>query len=263
MSYGYRDADAFAKARRAIKEGAATLAADPAAYRRVVSAGFGLWLDYDWRKEGWDTADVEKNYFSPSRLEASLRAALEQTDELVWIYTEKPRWWSAGGKSVDLPPAYIEAVRRARRSETGDRDTDETCDHDHETVIRTGHVTTVVRPWFGRDERPPASGVSPIRRARRSHSPTRFETRRARRRIPEPGSRLARPIDQKLVSVVSLLMRENPGVYIPAHRRGETIPWSLIHRSAAPRSARVSSLGWTSPSRYRMSWALSGMSACS
>ena len=28
---------------------------------------------------------------------------------------------------------------------------------------RNGHVTTVVRPWFGRDERPPASGVSPIR----------------------------------------------------------------------------------------------------
>jgi hypothetical protein len=85
MSYGYRDADAFAKARRAIKEGAATLAADPAAYRRVVSAGFGLWLDYDWRKEGWDTADLEKNHFSPSRFESSLHAALEHADELVWI----------------------------------------------------------------------------------------------------------------------------------------------------------------------------------
>ena len=56
---------------------AATLAADRAAYERVVSAGFGLWLDYDWPKNGWDTADVEKNYFSPPRLEASLKAAIE------------------------------------------------------------------------------------------------------------------------------------------------------------------------------------------
>ncbi len=36
-------------------------------------------------------------------------------------------------------------------------------------------VTTVVRPWFGRDESPPTSGVSPIRRARPSHSRARLE----------------------------------------------------------------------------------------
>jgi hypothetical protein len=28
----------------------------------------------------------------------------------VWIYTEKPRWWTR----EELPPAYIEAVRKAR-----------------------------------------------------------------------------------------------------------------------------------------------------
>src|SRR5262249_38384407 len=55
MSYGYRDADAFVQAHRAIRHDAATLAADRAAYRRVVSAGFGLWLDYDWREKGWNT----------------------------------------------------------------------------------------------------------------------------------------------------------------------------------------------------------------
>ncbi len=120
MSYGYRDADAFAQAYRAIKHDAATLAADRAAYHRTVSAGFGLWLDYDWRKKGWDLGDPEKNYFSPARFETSLRAAIEQSDEFVWIYTEKPRWWSGSGKTVDLPSAYVETVRRVRRALVGE-----------------------------------------------------------------------------------------------------------------------------------------------
>src|SRR5262249_20389105 len=119
-SYGYRDADAFIQAHRAIRRDAASLAADPDAYRRVVSAGFGLWLDYDWRKKGWDTGDLAKNYFSPDRFETSLRVAVEQSDEFVWIYTEKPRWWSEKGGSIDLPPAYVEAVRRVRRALVGE-----------------------------------------------------------------------------------------------------------------------------------------------
>jgi hypothetical protein len=119
MSYGYRDADAFATAYRSIKQDAEALAADRDAYRRVVSAGFGLWLDYDWRKTGWDMADLEKNYFSPERFEISLRAAIDQSDEFVWIYTEKPRWWSGSGKAVDLPSAYIETVERVRRAPAG------------------------------------------------------------------------------------------------------------------------------------------------
>ena len=99
---------------------AATLAADRAAYRRVVSAGFGLWLDYDWRKKGWNTRDLEKNHFSPAGFETSLRAALEQSDEYVWIYTETPRWWSEKGESVALPPAYADAIRRVRTALAGD-----------------------------------------------------------------------------------------------------------------------------------------------
>ena len=92
----YRDPAAFVKA-RAYQVKAAGLAADPPKYRTVVSAGFGLWLDYDWPKNGWNTARVESNYFSPERFESSLRAAFEQSDEYVWLYTEKPRWWSERG----------------------------------------------------------------------------------------------------------------------------------------------------------------------
>jgi hypothetical protein len=91
------------------------------AYERVVSAGFGLWLDYDWPKKGWNTGDLSKNYFSPDGFETSLRAALEQSDEYVWIYSETPRWWSEKpGGPVALPPAYADTVRRARRALVGD-----------------------------------------------------------------------------------------------------------------------------------------------
>jgi len=116
MSYGYRDAGAFARAHEAIKLNASGLAADRPKYQNVVSAGFGLWLDYDWPKNGWNSAEVEKNYFSPARFEASLRAAVEQSDEYVWIYSEKPRWWSERGGVIELPPAYIEVMRRVRRA---------------------------------------------------------------------------------------------------------------------------------------------------
>ena len=109
MSYGYRDARAFIEAHQAIKTQAAGLAADPAKYQNFVSAGFGLWLDYDWRTKGWSTTEVEKNYFSPARFEASLRAALEQSDEFVWIYSEKPH---AGGRSRAVRSIFLRSMMK-------------------------------------------------------------------------------------------------------------------------------------------------------
>jgi hypothetical protein len=114
LSYGYRDAAEFTAARDTIARAAAQLAADPGAYSQRVSAGFGLWLDFSWRATGWSLEHPEKNYFSPGRFETSLRAALEQADEYVWIYTEQPRWWSEKGGAVDLPPVYLETVRQVR-----------------------------------------------------------------------------------------------------------------------------------------------------
>ena len=114
-SYGYQDRTQFDRAYETMSVKAAGLMADPAAYRRAVSPGFGLWLDYNWRAKGWKTDHPQSNHFTPEGFQASLRAALERADEYVWIYSETPRWWSATGKSVALPPAYVDAIRSARR----------------------------------------------------------------------------------------------------------------------------------------------------
>lgn len=113
-SYGYKKPEQFAAAYRSMTQELLPIVRDPEKYRRVFSFGFGLWLDQDWRRNGWNAEDVSKNYFTPDTWEASVREALRVADEYVWIYSETPRWWSAEGKPVKLPDAYVEALRRAR-----------------------------------------------------------------------------------------------------------------------------------------------------
>jgi hypothetical protein len=117
LSYAYKDAAQFARGYETMKSGVLPLVkADHEKYRRVFSFGFGLWLDHDWRKKGWDEKDPSKNYFTPEAFGQSVRSALTTADEYVWVYTETPRWWSAetGGKPVKLPPAYVDALRQAK-----------------------------------------------------------------------------------------------------------------------------------------------------
>ena len=115
ISYGYKTAAQFETARKTMLDGLLPVVRDPKKYREVISVGFGIWLDHDWRKTGWDTNDFSKNYFSPEALETSVRAALQTADEFVWVYSETPRWWSEEGKPVKLPVAYTDALRQARR----------------------------------------------------------------------------------------------------------------------------------------------------
>jgi hypothetical protein len=116
LSYSYKDPMRFDTAYQTMKDGLLPIVRDPLRYRRFFSFGFGIWMDEDWRKKGWDEQDLSKNYFTPEALEASVHRALEVADEYVWIYTETPRWWSAEGKPVKLPAAYDAAVRRAREA---------------------------------------------------------------------------------------------------------------------------------------------------
>jgi hypothetical protein len=114
ISYGFKDRQQFVGGLHTMRELVLPIVGAPhEKYARNFEAAFGLWMDYDWRKKSWDTADFTKNHFTPDAFERSLRHALEQTDEYVWVYTEKPKWWSAEGKPLDLPEAYSAAVRRA------------------------------------------------------------------------------------------------------------------------------------------------------
>ena len=114
LSYGYKTAEQFAAARKAMKEDLLPIVRDPNKYDRMFSLGFGVWIDRDWRKHGWDVEDFSKNYFTPRAFETSVGAALRTADEYVWIYSETPRWWSDEGKPVKLPGEYETALRNAR-----------------------------------------------------------------------------------------------------------------------------------------------------
>jgi hypothetical protein len=69
-------------------------------------------MDNDWNKHGWNATDFSKNYFQPEGFGESVRLALRQTDEYVWIYTENPRWWT----NEKLPAAYVKALEAARQN---------------------------------------------------------------------------------------------------------------------------------------------------
>jgi hypothetical protein len=114
LAYSYKDPAQFDKAYATMRTNLLPIVVEPKKYQEVFSMGFGLWLDNNWRKRGWDTNDFSKNFFTPEGFEGSLRKALQTADEYVWIYSETPRWWSKGGGAVKLPAAYEAAIRRAR-----------------------------------------------------------------------------------------------------------------------------------------------------
>lgn len=118
LAYGYRKPEHFTDSYAMMREGVMPIVPDPKSYRRVLSCSFGLWLDYNWRKEGWNADDPSKNVHTPESFEVLVRNALRTADEYVWIYSETPRWWSDEGKPIKLPPAYDAALRKARQPVT-------------------------------------------------------------------------------------------------------------------------------------------------
>jgi hypothetical protein len=114
LAYAYKTMAQYKEGYATVHEKLLPIVADPANYKTVFQCAFGVWMDRDWRKLGWETNDFSKNYFSPEAFTASVRSAWKTTDEYVWIYTETPRWWSNEGVAVKLPPAYDAAVREAR-----------------------------------------------------------------------------------------------------------------------------------------------------
>jgi hypothetical protein len=115
LAYSYKDLTLFQRDYSLMRTGVLEIVQNPKKYHDQVSAGFGLWLDFDSHKRVWDPVNLTTNYFSPAEFENSVRAALQRSDRYVWIYTEQPRWWTENGEPKGLPQQYIEAIRRARR----------------------------------------------------------------------------------------------------------------------------------------------------
>jgi len=109
-AYPYRDRAQFARARGLVREGAARVSGVPDLYRRRVRTGFGLWVDFESDRRGWDARDPSRNYFTPEGFGQALRGALAETDGYVWVYSERPDWFTGR----DLPEAYVRALAAAR-----------------------------------------------------------------------------------------------------------------------------------------------------
>ena len=113
-AYSFSDPSKFAAHYKTLRQELLPIVAEPTLYQQNISIAFGIWLDYDWRKKGWNTNDVSKNYYTPEAFQASVHQALHIADEYVWIYTEQPKWWGKDGKPEALPREYVEALKRAR-----------------------------------------------------------------------------------------------------------------------------------------------------
>ncbi len=112
-AYPFRKHNQFEHARQVVLQKMAAVTGVPDAYRRHIRVAFGIWMDMNFRRYGWHTnaADFEANYFTPDEFAYSVFSGLDVTDEYVWIYTEKPLWWT----HTRVPYGYRKALRDARR----------------------------------------------------------------------------------------------------------------------------------------------------
>jgi len=114
-SYSYRDPAQFAAMADTLHRAVRRIVAQPERYSRLLSVGFGIWLDLNSDHVGWHTDHPESNYFTPAAFATSVQAALDHADRYVWIYSQVPRWWTAEGGRQKLPAAYDSALRAVHR----------------------------------------------------------------------------------------------------------------------------------------------------
>ena len=136
--YSLQRHQSFIKAREHAELDNLSKTAVPDLFKKKVSYGFGVWLDFECRTRGvfpgWnsdDPAKFELNYRSPARLEQSLYNAFTVSDRYVWLFTWHPQWWflpHVRGKDNsaqlrdqcpqcrhgDIPEQYIKALEYCR-----------------------------------------------------------------------------------------------------------------------------------------------------
>ncbi len=91
---------------------------DKKKYTRMVSRGYGIWMDHNSPIYKWHVEHPDSNYRTAKQLQAVVRRALEKADDYVWVYSQTPHWWSESGRPLRLPPAYDKALREAKKGLT-------------------------------------------------------------------------------------------------------------------------------------------------
>ena len=113
-SYGFKDTSKFATSYDTMSKGVLPIVADAEKFKAHFRFAFGVWMDNGSNRQKWNAEDVSKNFYTPDAFENTVNAALDRSDEYVWIYTEQPKWWTAEGRAEKVPMEYDRALREAR-----------------------------------------------------------------------------------------------------------------------------------------------------
>ncbi len=112
----------FAQARHDI-EAASQWSQAPDLYRRRVTTGFGLMLDYEYILYGWHTKPETfgRNHFTPTDFGNALYFAMLNSDRYVWIWNEVRGavFWPHSRKprsEPNVPQPYFDAIAGARQA---------------------------------------------------------------------------------------------------------------------------------------------------
>jgi hypothetical protein len=97
-------------------------------YARQVRAGFGFYLDCYINPPGspWYIGAAPGST-RLQKLADNVESALDVSDEYVWIYGQKRRWWDTGGPGVSWEDALpgisgvLTGARATANGETGER----------------------------------------------------------------------------------------------------------------------------------------------
>jgi hypothetical protein len=111
FSYTLRDPEQFRSLRATMRQHVAARSTLPDSARHRIQVGFGLWID-NGGKRHWFAEQPWRNYFTPSGFEDALTAALRESDEYVWIYSQEVGFFPP----VALPREYLDAMQRALKA---------------------------------------------------------------------------------------------------------------------------------------------------
>jgi hypothetical protein len=117
FSYKFKYKKEFVRAREETKSEILSFIENKRKYQDHFFTGFGLWLDTPSGSLPWAPTNLLRNYFSPAEFRRSVSLALEHSDEYVWIYNQKARWWRHTEETYRMPTDYALAIRAAKNEE--------------------------------------------------------------------------------------------------------------------------------------------------